>query len=239
MIEILRVLYDDVLRIDPSNPLQPDRDRFILSKGHGCLALYALLADKGFFPSEELATFCRPGSRLGGHPERGKLPGIEASTGSLGHGPSIGVGLSMALRRLQRSARVYVLCGDGELGEGSVWEACLHAAKHQLETFTLIVDHNGLQSYGPVSDVCELGSLSDKLTAFGFETRVVDGHDVDALRAAFVELKTSRGRPGALVAKTIKGCGVREAEHNPEFHHLNRVSPHAVEGMLQQLRDNP
>ena len=140
MIEILRVLYDSVLKFDPANPKSLDRDRFVLSKGHGCLALYAILADKGFFPISELESFCRPTSRLGGHPERGKVPGVEASTGALGHGLPIAVGLALAMRLQKRNSRVFVLTGDGEINEGSNWEAGMAAAKHKLSNLTVMMD---------------------------------------------------------------------------------------------------
>src|SRR5579862_2129584 len=148
LIEILRVLYDDILRYRPSEPRWAGRDRCILSKGHGCLALYAILADKGFFPKAELATFCRSGSRLGGHPESGHVPGVEASTGALGHGLSIGVGMALAMRMQRRDSHVYVVTGDGEINEGAIWEAAMSASKHKLGNLTLLVDYNKIQSAG-------------------------------------------------------------------------------------------
>jgi len=170
MIEILRVLYDSVLKFDPVNPQASDRDRFILSKGHGCLALYAILADRGFFEVNELESFCRPTSRLGGHPERGKVPGVEASTGALGHGVPIGVGMAIGLRLRKSRSRVFVLTGDGEINEGSNWEALMAAAKHKLSNLTVMVDYNKLQSYGRTSDVLDLEPLVDKFESFGFVT---------------------------------------------------------------------
>ena len=159
---------------------QPDwrlRDRFILSKGHGCLALYAVLADKGFFPVSELATYCAADSRLGGHPET-KVPGVEASTGALGHGLAIGVGMAIAARLDARDSRVFVVLGDGETNEGSVWESAMSAAKHKLANLVAIVDYNKFQSYGPTSEVLELEPLADKWRSFGFAVAEVDGHDV-------------------------------------------------------------
>ena len=170
MVEILRVLYDSVLKFDPKNPQAADRDRFILSKGHGCLALYAILADRGFFPVSELESFCRPTSRLGGHPERGKVPGVEASTGALGHGVPIGVGIALAMRLQKKQSRVFVLTGDGEINEGSNWEALMAAAKHKLTNLTVMVDYNKLQSYGRTVDVLDLEPLVDKFESFGFVT---------------------------------------------------------------------
>ncbi|MGB8266565.1 MAG: transketolase [Candidatus Velthaea sp.] len=218
LVEILRVLYDDVMRYRPHEPHWDDRDRFILSKGHGCLALYALLADKGFFPAAELALQCTPGALLGGHPET-RIPGVEASTGALGHGLSIGVGIALATRMAKRSSRVFVVTGDGELDEGSVWEAALSAAKHKLDGLTLIVDYNKLQSYGRVSDVLPLEPLGEKFAAFGFSVVEVDGHDVAALRAVLGDLPRESGKPTAVIAHTVKGKGVPVAEHNPLWHH--------------------
>ena len=162
LVELLRVLYDDVLRFDPERPLWEGRDRMILSKGHGCLALYAILADKGFFPREELARFCKPDGILGGHPEFGKVPGVEASTGSLGHGLSLGVGMALALRARPGAGRVFVVDSDGECNEGSLWEAALSAAKHRLDNLTVLVDYNHMQSYGTTGEVLDLEPLADK-----------------------------------------------------------------------------
>lgn len=222
LVEILRVLYDDILRFDPANPRWPERDRCILSKGHGCLALYAILADKGFFPASALETFCRADSFLGGHPERDHVPGVEASTGALGHGLSIGVGMALANRISGRRSRVVVICGDGEMNEGSVWEAALSAAKHRLDTLTLIVDYNKMQSYGPVEVVLPLEPLARKLEAFGFDTVEVDGHDVRALRGALA--RDRRGLPAAVICHTVKGKGLSFAENNAEWHHKNKIT---------------
>lgn len=223
LIEIMRVLFDDVMTYDPSNPQSASRDRLILSKGHGCIALYALLADKGFFPASELVSFCRFDSILGGHPERGHVPGVEASTGSLGHGLSVGVGMAYAARISGASHHVFVIVGDGEIDEGSVWEAALAAAHHDLENLTVIIDFNGLQSYGRVADVWKLEPVVDKWVAFGFEAVDVDGHDVAALQAALALPNTS-GRPRAVVARTVKGRGIAFAEHEASWHHKSRVS---------------
>lgn len=218
LVEIVRVLYDDVLRVRPSEPDWRERDRFILSKGHGCLALYALLAEKGFFPHAELLRQCRSGALLGGHPEA-HIPGVEASTGALGHGLAIGVGNALAARLQHGDRRVFVVLGDGELDEGSVWEAALTAAKHRLDNLIAIVDHNKLQSYGPVDDVLPLAPLAAKWAAFGFAVRECDGHDVDALRAVFADLPFEDGRPSVLIAHTVKGKGIDVAEGDPRWHH--------------------
>jgi transketolase len=224
LVEILRVLYDDILRIRPQEPRWPERDRCILSKGHGCLALYAILADKGFFPSEVLATFCAHDSILGGHPEHGMIPGVEASTGALGHGLSIGVGMAIANRMHRSAARVFVVMGDGEINEGSVWEAAMGASKHGLDNLTAIIDYNKYQSYGPTSVVLELEPLLDKWRSFGFATQEVDGHDVQALRAKLRSLPYASGRPSALICHTVKGKGVPQAENNADWHHKNKLS---------------
>jgi transketolase len=218
LVEIVRVLYDDVLRVRSDEPIWPERDRFILSKGHGCLALYAVLAEHGFFQRDELLRQCTAGALLGGHPEA-HIPGVEASTGALGHGLAIGVGAALAARLAGRSSRVFVALGDGELGEGSVWEAALMAAKHKLENLIAIVDHNKLQSYGSVDDVLPLAPLAEKWRAFGFAVRECDGHDVDALRAAFRSVPFEAGRPSVLIAHTVKGKGIGFAENDPSWHH--------------------
>ncbi|MBF0214763.1 MAG: transketolase [Magnetococcales bacterium] len=234
LIEILRVLYDDLLRYRPEQPDWRERDRCILSKGHGCLALYALLADKGFFPVEALDTFCRFDSMLGGHPERGKIPGVEASTGSLGHGLSIGVGLALAARLQGRAHRVVVVMGDGEINEGSVWEAAMSAAMHRLDALTAIVDCNGMQSYGPTREVLNMEPLAQKWQSFGFTTREVNGHDVPALRATFTT-PPEPGRPTAILCRTVKGKGIPVAEHNPAWHHQSRIAPERFAAMRQAL----
>ena len=165
-IEILRVLYDDVLRFRPSEPKWPDRDRMILSKGHGCLALYVMLVDKGFISADTLDTFCRRDSILGGHPEAGKIPGVEASTGALGHGLSVGLGMALAVRAQKRDSRVFVVMGDGEINEGSVWEAAMCAGKHKVANLTALIDYNKIQSAGPTRDIQDLEPLADKWRAF-------------------------------------------------------------------------
>src|ERR1700744_1733968 len=177
LIEIMRVLYDDILRVRPTEPKWPGRDRMILSKGHGCLALYVMLADKGFIPVEALDTFCRRDSILGGHPEAAKIPGVEASTGALGHGLSYGVGMALAARIDRRDSRIIVVMGDGEINEGSVWEAALCAGKHKLSNLTAVVDYNKVQSAGPTRQIKDLEPLLDKGRAFNFPALDVDGHD--------------------------------------------------------------
>ncbi|HTU69723.1 MAG TPA: transketolase [Candidatus Baltobacteraceae bacterium] len=231
LIEIIRVLYDDVLNVRPAEPEWPDRDRFILSKGHGCLGLYAVLADHGFFPVAELKTFCKPGALLGGHADA-HIPGVEASTGALGHGLPIGVGAALAARLRKRESRVFVVMGDGEVNEGSVWEAALHASKHMLDNLIAIVDYNKLQSYGRIEDVLPLEPLADKWRAFGFAVREVDGHDVNALGETFAALPFEKGKPNAVIAHTLKGRGISFAELDATWHHKSTVD--AV--MIERLR---
>jgi len=234
-IEVLRVLYDDVLRHRPDEPHWADRDRFILSKGHGCLAQYALLADAGYFRPEDLETFCHHDSRLGGHPERGKLPGIEASTGALGHGLSIGVGLALAARMKKADWRVFVLCGDGEINEGSVWEAAMSAAHHRLDNLVCVVDYNKLQSYGPTRDVVDLEPLLDKWASFGFAACEVNGHDPDDIRRALATVPHEAGRPTAIVAHTVKGKGIAFAEGRADWHHKSNFKPEDLRALEEAL----
>ncbi|HZL59492.1 MAG TPA: transketolase [Stellaceae bacterium] len=236
LIEILRVLYDDVLRHRPAEPKWQGRDRFILSKGHGCLALYAILADKGYFPAAELADFCTRDSFLGGHPEAGKIPGVEASTGALGHGLSIGIGVALAARIRKTDARVFVAMGDGEIDEGSVWEAAMCAGKHGLSSLTAIVDYNKMQSYGSVSEVQPLEPLGAKWRAFGFDVVEVDGHDVAALRAAFAP-RRGAAKPLAVICHTVKGKGLPFAENDAAWHHKSKIKPEQVAAMYAALEN--
>jgi transketolase len=217
LIEIFRVLYDDILNYQPDNPAWTNRDRCILSKGHGCLALYVLLADKGFFPTKELWKFCQLDGLLGGHPEYGKIPGIEASTGSLGHGLSIGIGMALSARINKQKHRVFVILGDGETNEGSVWEGALCAGKHKLENLTLIIDYNKLQSYGSTFEVQDLEPYSDKWKSFGFTVHNINGHDINSLK--FCLQITSANQPQVIICHTVKGKGIRETENNLAWHH--------------------
>ncbi|MBL4827715.1 MAG: transketolase [Spongiibacteraceae bacterium] len=234
LIEILRVLYDDVLHYKADEPQWQQRDRFVLSKGHGCLALYAVLADKGFFPVDALRQFCRQGSFLGGHPERGKVPGVEASTGALGHGLSIAVGMALAARIKQQSHRLFVEMGDGEINEGSVWEAAMCAAKHALSNLSILVDYNKLQSYGPNSEVQPLEPLADKWRAFGFETIEIDGHDISALKKALQE-PLATDKPSAIICHTVKGKGIPFAENQATWHHKSNMLPEDITEMYNAL----
>ncbi len=221
LIEILRVLYDGYLRFNPKNPRQFNRDRLILSKGHGCLALYAILADKKFFSKKILKTASRFNSILGGHPEYGKVPGVEASTGALGHGPAIGLGMAMAAKLNKLKYKTYVLVGDGEINEGSFWETSIIASKYNLENLHMIIDYNKIQSYGKTEEVLNLEPLRNKLDNFGFRVHELNGHSVRELDNYFKKLKNNKKKPTALICHTIKGKGFPFAENNPYWHHKN------------------
>lgn len=215
--DILATLYLGVLDIDPADPTRADRDRFILSKGHCAAALYSILAQCGYFPTSELATFMAPYSALNGHPNRTKVPGVETNTGPLGHGLPVAVGEALGLRLLGSPRRVVVVTGDGEMQEGSNWEAIMAAAHYRLANLTLVVDRNRLQQGARTEDTNGLDPLADRLAAFGCEVRETDGHDVAALLTALAPSTT--GRPVAVVAHTTKGKGVSFMEDRVEWHH--------------------
>jgi transketolase len=235
LVEILRVLYDDVLRYDPKNPRWLQRDRCILSKGHGCLALYAVLVDKGFFPAAELKRFCKPDGMLGGHPERYKVPGVEASTGSLGHGLSIGIGMALNGRIEKAGYRVFVIVSDGESQEGSLWEAAMCAAKHKLSSLTVLVDYNKQQSYGTTAEVLDLEPFADKWRSFGFAVAEVNGHSVDELRTALAQAPLDPKKPTAIICHTIKGKGISFCEGNLSWHHKTKVSDDEIKLLYAEL----
>jgi transketolase len=237
VIEVMRVLYDRVLKHDPAKPEWDERDRCILSKGHGCLAQYAILADHDYFPVEELDRFCRFDGILGGHPEAAKIPGIEASTGALGHGPSIGLGMALAAKMRGASHRVFVVTGDGEINEGSVWEAAMTAGKHGLDNLTIIVDYNKLQSYAATREVQDLEPLTDKWRSFGFSVRNVDGHDVSALTEVMNALPFEEGKPNAIISHSVKGRGVSYAEHNPSWHHKSKLSEQELQDIIDAIEE--
>ncbi|MFQ5554063.1 MAG: transketolase, partial [Acidimicrobiia bacterium] len=219
VIDILTVLYDRFLTIDPANPLDPERDRFILSKGHCSVALYTTLAAAGFIPTDELADYMQPVSRLNGHPARKAVPGVEASTGPLGHGLPFAVGTALAAQSDHSPRRTVVVTGDGELQEGSNWEAMMLASHHGLENLTLIIDRNGIQQGARIADTVGLEPLADKLRSFGWAVADVDGHDHAALAEALDLLPLQPGKPTALIAHTVKGCGVSFIEDRVEWHH--------------------
>jgi len=232
--DILAVLYFAVLRIDPARPQAPDRDRFVMSKGHSSAALYAALALRGFFPVEELETYLQPGSRLSGHPDRLKVPGVEASTGSLGHGLPVATGMALGAKLAGAGWRTFVLTGDGELQEGSNWEAAMAAAHYGLDNLTLIIDRNRLQQGDWTERTIRLEPLADKWRAFGWAVAEVDGHDLRALSEVFRRLPLVAGKPNCIIAHTHKGQGVSFMRDRPEWHH--RVPTAAeLEAALREL----
>src|SRR4051812_16663202 len=230
--DILVTLFGAGLGVDPTDPGRESRDRFILSKGHCAGALYATLAQCGFFAKDELATFMEPLSALNGHPNRNKVPGVETNTGPLGHGFPVGVGCALAAKLRGLDYRTFVVLGDGELQEGSNWEAAMTAAHHDLDHLTAIVDRNRLQQGATTADTKELEPLPDKWAAFGFEVRVIDGHDYAALLEALEPSTT--GKPVAVIANTIKGKGISFMEDRVEWHH-KVPSPEQVQIALQEL----
>lgn len=237
ILEIISALYEKVLVNDPSNPKMEMRDRFILSKGHGVLAHYAVLADKGYFPVSELKNFCKFDSLLPGHPESGIVPGIEFSTGSLGHGLPVAVGIAMAARILERNWRTYVLIGDGEMAEGAIWEAALHASKHELANLCVIMDYNKMQASGQINEVLPLEPIIDKWNSFGFETIEVNGHCTNALTATLDFKSMRNGKPKFILAHTIKGKGIRIAENSSEWHHKSKVSSEEIKLLKESLEN--
>jgi transketolase len=215
--DVLAALYFSVLNVDPLRPDDPDRDRFLLSKGHAAVGLYATLAERGFFPVGELAGYGRPGSRLMGHPVRA-VPGVEMPTGSLGHGLALGCGFALAARYAGRDSRTFVLLGDGELQEGSVWEAAIAAASLRLDRLVAVVDRNGLQLTGSTDGIAPMEPLADRWRSFGWAVRDVDGHDPDRLADHLGAAPWEPGKPSVLIARTVKGHGLpflagRSASH--------------------------
>ena len=216
--EVYTYLYFKEMNIDPANPKWADRDRFVLSKGHTTPGLYSVLANRGFFPVEDLPTFRHIDSYLQGHPNMNMVPGVDMSTGSLGQGVSVATGMALAAKHTGKTNRVYALLGDGEIQEGQVWEACMAAAHYKLDNFCIIVDNNGLQIDGNIADVMSPYPIVDKLVAFGFEVATVDGHNFDELEAAFNKARETKGKPFAIVMKTIKGKDVSFMENDAGWH---------------------
>ena len=216
--EMFTYLYFKEMNIDPKNPKWEDRDRFVLSKGHTTPGLYSTLAHRGFFPVEDLPTFRHIDSYLQGHPNMNMVPGVDMSTGSLGQGVSVAVGMAKGAKHTGKQNRVYTLLGDGEIQEGQVWEACMAAAHYKLDNLCVIVDNNGLQIDGNIADVMSPYPIVGKLEAFGFHVIAIDGHDFDAIEAALNEAKTVKGQPSAIVMKTVKGKDVSYMENNAGWH---------------------
>ena len=216
--EIVTYLYFEELRIDPANPRWDDRDRFILSKGHAAPVLYAALARRGFFPTEELSTLRKIGSHLQGHPDMKKVPGVDMSTGSLGTGFSAATGIAMACKLDKKENYVYTLLGDGEIQEGQVWEAAMSAAHYKLDNLIAFLDNNGLQIDGNIDDVLSPNPIDAKFAAFGWHVLVIDGHDFKQIADAVAAAKAEKGRPTMIVAKTVKGKGVSYMENQAGWH---------------------
>lgn len=216
--DIFTYLYCEELKVDPKNPKDPDRDRFVLSKGHTAPGLYAILAEKGFFPKEDLITLRKVGSHLQGHPSMKHTPGIDMSTGSLGQGMSTAVGMALAAKLDNKDYRVYSLLGDGEIQEGQIWEAAMFAGSRNLDNLVIIVDNNGLQIDGKIEDVCSPYPIDKKFEAFNFKVFEMDAHDFDSIRKAFNDARAVKGQPVCIIAHSVKGKGVSFMENNASWH---------------------
>lgn len=216
--DIFTYLYFEEMNVDPANPKWEDRDRFVLSKGHVAPGLYSTLAEKGYFPKEDLKTLRHTGSYLQGHPDMKHIPGIDMSSGSLGQGVSVAVGMAAAGKYDKKDYRVYTLTGDGEIQEGQIWEAAMWAGHHKLDNLVVIVDNNNLQIDGSVEDVCSPYPIDKKFEAFNFHVINIDGNDFDQIRAAFKEARETKGMPTAIIAKTVKGKGVSFMENAAGWH---------------------
>ena len=217
--DIIAVLYNDIANVDPADPKMPDRDRIILSKGHAGAAIYAALAEKGFFKVEELKTHYADGSRLSGHVSHKGIPGVEFSTGSLGHGLSVGAGMAYGAKKDNKQHKVFVICGDGGCDEGAVWEAALVANHYKLNNLVAVIDHNKMQSLDFCENTIALSPFADKWKAFGWNVIDIDGHDHDALRDAFIKAKESIDKPTVIIANTIKGKGISFMENDILWHY--------------------
>lgn len=234
--DVLAVLYEGILNIRPEHPDWPQRDRLILSKGHCCASLYSTLAIKGFIPLEELQMYGQDGSRLMAHASH-KIPGVEFSTGSLGHGLPFGCGKALAAKRKKQSWRTFVLLSDGELDEGSNWESILFAPQHKLDNLVAIVDYNKIQSLGSVAEVMELEPLSEKFKAFRWGVREIDGHDHDELRQALCSVPFEKEKPSCLIAHTIKGRGVSFMENQLKWHYASPNQEQMESALTEIQRD--
>lgn len=232
-VELLVTLYFDVMKHDPANPQWPDRDRFILGKGHAAPVLYAVMAECGYTPAEELNTLRKLGSIYQGHPDRRFIPALEASTGSLGQGLSVGLGMALAARLNGSPSRTYIVLGDGEIQEGQVWEGAMFAAYHKVDNLVCIVDYNKIQLDGWVKDIMEVEPLAEKWRAFGWHTVEFDGHDIAACQAAFAEASATKGKPTAFIAHTVKGKGVSFMENNPKYHGTAPTADERVKALAE------
>ena len=233
LVEVLWAIYE-IANINSKNLNKLNRDRIILSKGHGCLALYAILIKKGFIKKTEIAKFCQFDGILGGHPEKYKVPGIEASTGSLGHGLAIGVGMAVASKINKLNNKIYVILGDGEINEGSIWESALSASKHNLNNLIVIIDHNKMQSYGSNKEVLDLEPLKSKWKSFGFNVNNFDAHNLKEIKLKIN--KTSNLKPNLFIANSIKGKGLKIAENNPLWHHKNNLNKEEIKNLKNSIK---
>ena len=231
--DMLTYLYFKEMNVDPANPKWELRDRFVLSKGHAAPGLYATLANRGFFPVEDLLTLRKADSYLQGHPNMNTVPGVDMSTGSLGQGVSAACGMALGLKKKGSTSRVYTVLGDGEIQEGQVWEACMFASHYSLDNLVVIVDNNGLQIDGNVANVMSPYPITDKLEAFGFHVMDIDGHDFDAIEKALNEAKTVKGMPSAIVMKTVKGKDVSFMENNAGWHGVAPNDAQYEQAMLE------
>lgn len=234
--DIIAVLYGKVMKLNSNNPLDENRDRLILSKGHACLALYSALVEKKFFPKSELENFEKSGSFLLGHPVMNKEKGIEFSTGSLGMGVSLGIGVALAAKKKNKNFHTYIIVGDGECNEGSIWESALYAAHAKLDNLTIIIDKNNLQQTGKNQDILNLDNLTEKFKSFNWHTIEIDGHNIESINNTLT-INTTNNKPKAIIANTIKGKGVSLFENNNEWHHSILVKKN-YEIALKELDDN-
>ncbi len=234
--DLMTALYYDIMNTDPKRPEDPDRDRFVLSKGHCVETYYAILADKGFIDKKELESFSRYKSRLIGHPNR-QIPGIEVNTGALGHGLPLACGMALAGKRQNRQYRVFCLMGDGELAEGSIWEAAMFAANYRLDNLYAILDRNHLQISGPTEDVMRLEPLSKKWEAFGFEVMTINGNNMEEILKAFDYLSTVAGKPKLILADTVKGKGVSFMENGVKWHH-GSLTEEQYQAAMAELKES-
>lgn len=236
LVEIINVLYEKVLKIDPKNPEWDDRDRFIFSKGHGCLGLYPTLARLGFFPESELEKFCAFDGILGGHPDHQKIPGVEASTGALGHGMSIGVGVALRAKIDKKDYKTFVLIGDGESNEGSNWEAAISAAKHKLDKYVVMIDYNKYQSYDSVEEIFNMEPYADKWRAFGFDVFEADLDFPEKLEKLLLEeIDYNNQRPKMIICHTIKGKGISFVENDLTWHHVRKLDAETINSLKSAL----
>jgi len=231
--DLLAAVYGRALRYDSSRPDWPERDRFIMSKGHACTALYAVLAESGYFPVERLETFYQNGSPLAGHVMHKNVPGVELSTGSLGHGLPVATGMAIAAKRDGRASRIFCMISDGECDEGSVWEAALFAPHHKLDNLVVIIDYNKIQSLGRVKEVIDLDPLADKWRAFGWAVREINGHDMQVVEDAVMHVPYEAGRPSCIVAHTVKGKGVSFMEDKLLWHYRAPLGEDMVKALAE------